>query len=326
MMNGRVKIMLLLLRDPADITQPQQVRLRTLAGSMPVRIRPRLESPDDDLDQVTILAGFVDVRQLESLPNLSWVQAWSAGVNSLLADPTVLAADYRITTSSGIHAVPISEMVLGYMTSFARGIHRAVRAQTTATWDSDPWNSLSELHGKTLLILGAGAIGTRVAELGRAFGMHTTGIRRRPAEVQDPAFPIYSATEMPGLLPQADYVVNTLPLTAGTRNLVDANAIARMKPGAFFVNIGRGATVDENALIAALQSGHLGGAGLDVFSEEPLPPASPLWAMENVIMTRHYAGSSPCYDERAMDLFMDNLARYQAGDPLKNEVDRARGY
>lgn len=325
-MNGLVKIMLLLLKDPADIAQPQQARLRALADPMPVRIRPRLESPDNDLDQVTIAAGFVDARQFDSLPNLRWVQAWSAGVNSLLADPAVLAADYRITTTSGIHAVPISEMVLGYMTTFARGIHRAVRAQVAATWDSDPWSSLSELHGKTLLILGAGAIGTRVAELGRAFGMRTTGIRRRPAEAQDSAFPIHSATEISDLLPQADYVVNTLPLTAETRNLVDADAIARMKPGAFFVNIGRGATVDEAALIAALQSGHLGGAGLDVFSEEPLPPESPLWAMENVIMTRHYAGSSPRYDERAMDLFMDNLVRYQAGEPLKNEVDRARGY
>ena len=107
--------------------------------------------------------GFVDARQLDHLPNLRWVQAWSAGVNSLLTNPAVLAADYRITTTSGIHAVPISEMVLGYMTSFARGIHRAVRAQTTASWDPDPWNSASELHGKNLLILGAGAIGTRVA-------------------------------------------------------------------------------------------------------------------------------------------------------------------
>lgn len=326
MMVNPVKIMLLLLKEPDLISRPQQVRLRTLADPMPVQIQPRLEGLGDRLEKVAVVAGFVDADQLGLLPNLRWVQAWSAGVNSLLSDPAVLAADYRITTSSGIHAVPISEMVLGYMTSFARGIHRAVRAQTTATWDHDPWHSLSELHGKSLLVLGAGAIGARVAELARAFGMRTTGIRRRPSEVQDSAFPIHPVTGLPGLLPLADYVVNTLPLTAETRNLVDADAIARMKPGAFFVNIGRGATVDEDALIAALQSGHLGGAGLDVFREEPLPEESPLWAMENVIMTRHYAGSSPAYDERAMDLFLDNLERYQAGTPLRNEVDRTRGY
>jgi phosphoglycerate dehydrogenase-like enzyme len=285
-----------------------------------------MEAPDNDLDQVEILAGFVHHLDLDRLPGLRWVQAWSAGVNGLLADPAVMAADFTITTTSGIHAVPISELVLAYMTAFSRGLHRAVRAQTTATWDPEPWSHLSELADRTLLILGAGAIGNRVAELGRAFGMHTIGIRRGPVEALDPVFPVHPVARLSTLLPEADYVVNTLPLTAATRNLVDADTFARMKPGTFFVNIGRGATVDEEALIAALRSGHLGGAGLDVFREEPLPAESPLWRLENVIMTRHHAGSSPRYDERAMDLFLDNLDRYRTGRPLRNQVDRERGY
>lgn len=326
MMGGLVKTMLLLLKDSQQISEVHQASLRELAGEMPVLITPDLDSVTEDLDQVEILAGFVHRLPLDRLPNLRWVQAWSAGVNGLLSDPAVMAADLPITTTSGIHAVPISELVLAFMTAFARGLPRAIRAQVNARWDSDPWSNLSELHDKTLLILGAGAIGSRVADLGRAFGMKTVGIRRRPAARQDPACPTHPVEALPDLLPQADYVVNALPLTTDTRNLIDTAAIARMKPGSFFVNIGRGATVDEDALIEALRSGHLGGAGLDVFRDEPLPSESPLWAMENVIITRHYAGTSPRYDERAMELFLDNLRRFQTGEPLKNLVDRDRGY
>ena len=237
-----------------------------------------------------------------------------------------MAADYAITTTSGIHAIPMGEQILGYMTAFARGLPRAIRAQVRGVWDDNPWARVSELHGHTVLILGAGAIGNRTAELCLAFGMKVMGIRRNPDTEPLPGYPVHTLSRLNDLLPQADYVVNALPLTRETRNLLDAATISRMKPGAFFINIGRGKTVDEPALIEALRSGHLGGAGLDVFVEEPLPDHSPLWAMENVIITRHYAGTSPRYDERAMEVFLDNLERFNTGKPLCHQVDRLRGY
>ncbi|MEZ5274905.1 MAG: D-2-hydroxyacid dehydrogenase [Opitutaceae bacterium] len=326
-MIGRiVKAMIVLLKEPGHLIPAQVDRLHALAGPRPVRITPDLDPLADDFDRIEILAGFLGPNHLARLPALRWVQVWSAGVNNLVTNPSVMAADYTITTTSGIHAIPMGEQILGYMTAFARGLPRAMRAQVRGVWDDDPWAQISELHDRTVLILGAGAIGCRTAELCLAFGMKVIGVRRDPVKDAEPRFPVHPVSQLDELLPQADYLVNALPLTAGTRNLIDSAAIARLKPGAFFINIGRGKTVDEPALIEALRSGHLGGAGLDVFTEEPLPAASPLWTMENVIITRHYAGSSPRYDERAMELFLENLERFISGKSLRNQVDRHRGY
>jgi phosphoglycerate dehydrogenase-like enzyme len=135
-----------------------------------------------------------------------------------------------------------------------------------------------------------------------------------------------SKRDLHAALPEADFVVLTIPLTADTRGLFGAQAFASMKPSAYFINIGRGGTVDEPALIQALQNGQIAGAGLDVFASEPLPSDSPLWNMPNVIITSHYSGITPHYHERAMDIFIDNLERYVKGEPLRNVVDKQRGY
>jgi phosphoglycerate dehydrogenase-like enzyme len=171
-----------------------------------------------------------------------------------------------------------------------------------------------------------GAIGGRTAEVAAALGMRVWGVRRDPSLGAPGVEAMYSPEQLPDVLPEADFVVITAPLTHETRDLIGERELRAMKPTAYIVNIGRGGTIHEDVLIRALQEGWIAGAGLDVFAAEPLPVDSPLWEMENVIITGHYAGMTPCYDERALDIFLDNLQRYRAGQPLKNVVDKKLGY
>jgi phosphoglycerate dehydrogenase-like enzyme len=185
-----------------------------------------------------------------------------------------------------------------------------------------------ELAGKTMLILGFGAIGEETARLARAFGMSVIGVRRsaRSEEQRTDGVRIAAFGDLPGLLKEADIVVNILPFTHETRGLVDRTFLSRMKKTALYANIGRGGTTVEADLAEALRDGRIAGAVLDVTEEEPLAGDSPLWAMENVIVTAHYAGFHPRYDEIAFGIFLDNLSRYVSGKPLKNLVNKSLGY
>jgi phosphoglycerate dehydrogenase-like enzyme len=177
-----------------------------------------------------------------------------------------------------------------------------------------------------MLLVGVGAIGARTAELAAALGMHVIGIRRNPHLEAEGLNAIYGPEALLEHLPEADFLVLTVPLNHETQGMIGERELRRMKPSAYLVNIGRGATVDETALIQALQSGWIAGAGLDVFETEPLPADSPLWSMPNTIITAHYAGRTPHYLERALSIFLDNLERYTAGKPLSNLVDKALMY
>ncbi|MEZ4609697.1 MAG: NAD(P)-dependent oxidoreductase [Caldilineaceae bacterium] len=183
-----------------------------------------------------------------------------------------------------------------------------------------------ELAGKTMLLVGVGAIGLHTS----AAGPSLRPARHRPTSPADRALPhvdrVVGPDELRSVLPEADFVVVTAPLTPETAGMFDAAAFAAMQPSAYFVNIGRGGTVVEPDLIAALQNGAIAGAGLDVFAEEPLPPESPLWDLPNVIITSHYSGLSPEYDARALEIFLDNLHRYRAGEPMTNVVDKRLVY
>jgi phosphoglycerate dehydrogenase-like enzyme len=177
-----------------------------------------------------------------------------------------------------------------------------------------------ELHGQTVLILGLGAIGLEVARLARAFGMRTVGVRRSAAAPPPFTDEVHTADELPALIERAHALVITLPATPETRGLVDARVIERMRPDCIVVNVGRGAVVDEQALVKALRERRIAGAVLDVFAEEPLLPSSPLWELDNVLVSPHSAALSPHEDERIVELFRDNLRRYLAGEPLRNLV------
>ncbi|MBI2912308.1 MAG: D-2-hydroxyacid dehydrogenase [Chloroflexi bacterium] len=262
---------------------------------------------------------------LERAPRLGWVQLTSAGVDRLLDSP-LLRSGVTVTTASGIHAVAIGEYVIGAMLAFTKGLPRAFRAQAERAW-RPYW--ADELYGKTVGIVGLGAIGGYVAKLAAALGMRVLAIRRsarrrrsRAGDIDD----LLPPSQLPYLLGESDFVVVAVPLTPDTRGMIGAEELRAMKPRAVIINIARGAIIQEEALLRALKEGWIAGAALDVFQREPLPPESEFWGMENVIVTAHVSGGTPRYMQLAVDLFCDNLRRYLAGEPLRNVVDIRRGY
>ncbi|MEO8081476.1 MAG: D-2-hydroxyacid dehydrogenase [Caldimonas sp.] len=264
---------------------------------------------------------------LAAAPRLRWLHQRGAGIDRI-ATASLLASDVVVTNGSGNHAINISEHVIGLMLAFARQLPALLRAQDARRWQPPEAASLFELSGQTLAVIGAGALGRAVGERAAAFGMRVHGVRRTAAG--SPLPPGFSAmTSIDALddaLRDADHVVITLPLTAETRHLFAAERLAAMKRGAYLYNVGRGAIVEAEALLEALRSGHLAGAGLDVTDPEPLPAESPLWGEPGVIVTAHSSGLTPRSYERYEALLLDNLRRFDGGQALLNVVDKARGY
>ena len=256
-------------------------------------------------------------------PSLRWLHALSAGVDGFLLPP-VLAGQVLLTNSRGIHAIPVSEHTFALLLSFSRGLYRLGRFQQQYHWQKDI--VLTELRGKTLGIVGLGSIGAGIARLGAAFGMRVIGVKRNPGQPPEGVNRVVSLEGMEMVLKDSDYLVLAVPLTQETKGLITAKQLALMKPSAIIINISRGEIVDESALIAALQEGTIAGAGLDVFETEPLPADSPLWQMENCIITPHCAAMSPQYMTRATDLFCRNLDAYLKGETMPSLVDPKRGY
>ena len=258
--------------------------------------------------------------------SLKWIQTISAGVDKLV-NPSLIDSDIVITNASGVHAPQISEHILAMLLSFARNLPGAFRAQLDSNWDPDSvTDPVFELEGKTLGIVGLGDLGDAVAVKARAFGLNILAIRNRPTAKPSYVDEIFLPRDLPELLSRSDFVVDTLPLTPATRHFFAAAEFERMRDSAYFFNAGRGCTVDQPALISALQDGDIAGAGLDVTDPEPLPSSSPLWKLPNVLITPHYSGYSPRVRERFTRIFLDNLVRFDAGEPLANIVNAAAGY
>lgn len=317
---------LLLYVAPKEIDPATVDEIRDLVPEMRVVVTDDRAEIEGLIADVEIAAGHVPPNLLARAPGLRWFQQWGAGADWLLRDPELAARDFILTSASGVHAIPISEQIIGTLLMFARGLHHAARAQARHEWRRPHSAELFELAGKTMLLVGVGAIGARTAMLAGALGMRVEGIRRDAARHVEGVAAMYGPGDLRERLARADVVVLTVPLSKATRGLIGAAELRAVKPGAYLVNIGRGGTVDEPALARALAEGRLAGAALDVFAEEPLPADSPLWAMENVIITAHYAGATPHYNQRALAIFLDNLRRYRAGTPLRNVVDKDAGY
>lgn len=269
---------------------------------------------------------------LEEPARLRWVHSGAAGVASLL-HPELRERGITLTNSAGIHGPPMAETVLGMMLYFARGIDHAVAAQREATWhtaDFERGGSVRELAGATLGIIGYGGVGREIARRAGALGMRVLAVRRRAVPDGSAAGAgvelLAGDDALDRLLAAADLVVLALPSTTTTRGLLDARRIARMKPGAVLINVARGDVVDEAALLDALRRGALRGAALDVFATEPLPPDSPLWRLPNVLVMPHVSATTDRFWERQAALIVENLRRYEAGEPLRNTVDLDAGY
>ncbi len=318
------------------------------AVSPEFRIEQRTCRNDDEVaaalaahPDVQILYAFnLSPNALEVAPGLRWLQLHSAGANHILDHP-IMKSDVAITTVSGIHATPIAEYVFASILAFRWQVPLWTQCQREAKWPSNRWNLYArpELRDSTLGIVGYGSIGREVGRLGKAFGMRVLALRRSPGQAEkgyaveqtgDPAGTIperfFLPEEFHEMLPECDYVVISLPLTPETRHFIGEAELRAMRPNAYLVNIARGPIVDEQALVRALREGWVAGAGLDVFEREPLPDDSPLWPLENALISPHVAGFTPRYDERAAALFAENLNRYLVGQPLLNLVDKAKGY
>ncbi len=266
------------------------------------------------------------VAAVRSNPRLRWVQGTAAGTGEQVRAAGLSEEELRrvvITSAAGVHAGPLAEFCLLGLLAFTRDLPRLRSDQTDRHWDHYP---VSELRGRTLLILGLGAIGAEVARLAKAFDMHTIGINRSGATTSPDVDEIHPRRALLALLERADAVVITLPHTSETSGLFDAAAVARLKPGSILVNVGRGAVVDESALIEALREHRLRGAALDVFATEPLPRDSPLWELPNVLISPHTAALSIHEDRRITELFVANLRRYLARKPLRKRVDTGLFY
>lgn len=273
--------------------------------------------------------GHVEILVTESPPagewanarRLRWIQTLGAGVDGLLPAPD-LAENVVITSARGVFAAEVAEHAVMCLLALQRNLPAHVENRVRRAWR--PFASGS-LAGRSAGVLGLGEIGRRVAALCSALGMRVRGVRRSPRPMEG-VEEVVGADELERVLRASEHLIVTLPLTAETKGLLGREALSLLPARAFLIHVGRGGVVDESALLDALSTGHLGGAAIDVFEQEPLPPDSPFWTAPNTIVTPHVAGSGLRYVERVAELVLANLARLERGEPLAPQVDRRAGY
>lgn len=301
-----------------------RVRMARAAGPLPEALKTAAPEPSAEIRALwkrceVLLALDLPEERLPAMPRLRFVQAYSSGVEHL--HPERLAAQgIQLASAAGVGAVPIAEFALGRLLEVWKNT-RHIEAMQRERQFTRPASRV--LAGATLGIVGLGAIGTALAQRARAFGMRVVATRRHPERGGHAVDELFAPDELPKLLEQSDAIVLCAPETADTRNLIDAQALGRLRPGAVLCNVARGGLVDEEALRAALEAGQLGAAILDVTRQEPLPADDPLFLAPNLYLSPHCAAAPEAYDERVLDLFVRNLHRYAAGEALENRVDAA---
>ena len=317
---------ILLALDAAVVTREHVERIAELAPGREILVGADADLAGRDRERIEIGAGPLPPERLLALPRLRWFQQWAAGADWLVDWPQAAERDFLLTSASGVAAAVVAEQALAYLLALGRRLPDAWAAQRERAWRKPPPDRFGELAGKTMLVVGLGAIGSRVAHVARGLDLRVLGIRRRPHLAAPGVERIGGPGDLLALLPEADVVVSALPHTRETGHFFSTEAFAHMKEGAIFVSVGRGRVVDEAALVAALLAGRLAGAGLDVYETEPLPVESRLWTIPSAILTPHWGAAFPARFERTMALFLDNLRRFAAGEPLRNLIDKPRGY
>ncbi len=298
-------------------------------------ILPDSDDPMDEEEMAKIRGGFLAPHYFPGTagnrrflgiarraPNMEWLHLGHAGTDAPVYTE-LMDRGVTLTNSSGAASEPIAQSVMAGLLALHRGVPRWLEQQRRHAWERTS-DQPRELRGQTMVIFGLGYIGTYVANFARAFGIHVIGVRRRPAGIEDGVDEWMHTDQLAEALPRADWLVITAPLTPDTHHIINAEALSLLPQGAHIINIARGAIIDEPAMIKALQSGHLGGAYLDVFEEEPLPESSPLWDMENVIISPHNSAPSSGNDDRVQEIFAEELERWYRGEPLVRVV-RDRG-
>jgi phosphoglycerate dehydrogenase-like enzyme len=280
-------------------------------------------------DADVAFSAAIDRSAFASLPRLKWVQSPATGVGGMLG-PELIASPIVVTSARGVRARSIAEHVIGVTIALARQLPLVLHMQAEHAWALDEIESsgtVRTLHGRRMAIVGLGAIGLEVSRIAAVLGMRVSAIRRRADLPAPPSVDeVLPPDRLNELLARTDVILLSAPLTAETTRLIDQAALQHVRRGAFLINVGRGKLVDDDAVVQALRDGRLGGAALDVFTREPLDRSSPYWDLPNVIVTPHIAGAMEDYWTPLVELFSENLRRFERGEPLLNVVDKAAGY
>jgi phosphoglycerate dehydrogenase-like enzyme len=288
------------------------------------------ETPEElaaEIADADVLYGFPNAELLRAGTSLKWIQAPSAGVNFLQDLAELVEGEVVLTNTRGAHGPSIGEHTFALLLALTRRIPESVRAQERRHWArNELYRTSREMRGLTMGIVGYGAIGRAVAQRARGFDMEVLAVDPHPEPGAPFVVETWGMERLPELLEQSDVVVVAAPLTAQSHHLLDVAALARMKPAAYLIVVSRGGIVDEDALVDALKSGRLAGAGLDVTEVEPLASESPLWDAPNIVITPHTAGDSTEKERRCVEILRENLIRYASGETLLNLVDKRRGY
>ena len=298
--------------------------IEVVAAATPAEFRAAAATVDVAIGRTPIAC---DPQALAAGPTLRWVQVVSAGVELCVDKPGIASGRQLLTNMRAISAPVIAEHTIGTLLALTRGLTVSIPRQASGQWSTDYGTQrLVALQGKTMLVVGLGGIGSEIAKRAHALGMRVIATRGSSRDKPDYVEYVGLSDELPALLARADVVADALPLTGATRRLFDAAAFARMKNGAYFLNVGRGGTVVTDDLVAALRSGRLAGAALDVTEPEPLPKDHPLWRAPNVVITPHNSNDSDLGVETQRRVIAENVRRYVAGEPLLSVVDPTRGY
>ena len=318
--------MILLSLAPARIMPEFRGELEAAGDGRDVLISRDAAEIEPFLDRIEIGMGDLPYALIPRMPRFKWWQVWSAGADVLQKLPALKDLPFQMSSVRGIHGQPIAEHVFAMLLGWNRALGEAFTAQQQRKWLCIT-RPLETLNGKTMLILGYGSIGSAIAKVALSFDMKVIGLRRNPGENESGGEILMASADRLGeFLPQADHVVNILPATPATEKYFGAAEFGLMKKSALYINVGRGRTTCEASLVNALKEKRIAGALLDVTEKEPLPESSALWDMDNVILTAHYAGWRHDYNRLAMDISLENLERYKCGEPLKNPIDKIKGY
>ncbi len=318
---------LLVLTAPGDDLLPFSTELRQKATIVTGSTAQHFANTASDAEIILNWSGSLALLRDVFLmsPRVRWIHSRSAGLEQVLF-PELIASDVILTNGSGVFSPSLGEFALAAILYFAKDLRRMIRNQMAGVWEQF---DITMVSGQTLGIVGYGSIGREVATRARSLGMRVLAFRRDASKsMSDGSLldRVYSSGQLSEMLQQCDYIVATLPLTQATRGLIGEAEFAAMKPSAVIINLGRGPTIDEKAMIEALSERRIRGAALDVFDHEPLPQGHPFYTMENVLLSPHCADHTPDWLDNAMRFFLEQLDRFSSGEPLLNVVDKASGY